>query len=83
MDEIQVNGALSERIAAGKADPISAQERAIVSGLRQDFERKYGRSKTVRSRSGGSVTISSNAKPGRTVVNGSSSKSGKTVNRFG
>ncbi|WP_315093264.1 hypothetical protein [uncultured Cellulomonas sp.] len=35
--------ALSSRIAAGKAEPITAEERAIVAGLRADFERKYGR----------------------------------------
>ena len=34
--------ALAERIAAGKADPISVEEREIVAGLRADFEKKYG-----------------------------------------
>lgn len=34
---------LAERIAAGKADPITPEERAIVAGFRADYERKYGR----------------------------------------
>lgn len=39
---------LAERIAAGKADPISAEERAIVAGFRADYERKYGRPANIR-----------------------------------
>lgn len=38
--------ALAERIAAGKADPISDEERQIVAGLRADYEKKYGRTPT-------------------------------------
>lgn len=34
--------ALEGRIAAGKADPITAEERAIVADLRAGFEEKYG-----------------------------------------
>lgn len=33
---------LAERIAEGKADPISMEERQIVAGLRADFEKRYG-----------------------------------------
>lgn len=35
---------LAERIAEGKADPISDEEREIVSDMREDFKRKHGRS---------------------------------------
>lgn len=34
---------LAPRIKAGKADPISSEEKAIVASLRMDFEKKYGR----------------------------------------
>lgn len=34
--------ALAERIALGKADPISTEEREIVAALRADFDRKFG-----------------------------------------
>lgn len=39
---------LAERIAAGKADPISPQEREIVAGLRAYHAKKYGSGKTSR-----------------------------------
>ncbi|APF34911.1 hypothetical protein [Microbacterium paludicola] len=35
---------LSQRIAAGKADSISAEEREIVANLRNFYELKYGSS---------------------------------------
>jgi hypothetical protein len=34
--------ALAERIAAGKADPISQREREIVAEIRASFIQKYG-----------------------------------------
>lgn len=34
---------LGERIANGKADPISDEERSIVALFRADYEKKYGR----------------------------------------
>ncbi|WP_146238793.1 hypothetical protein [Arthrobacter livingstonensis] len=34
---------LAPRIKTGKADPISSEERAIVAGLRSNFDTKYGR----------------------------------------
>lgn len=34
--------ALAGRIAAGKAEPISAEERAIVAEMRKFFDQKYG-----------------------------------------
>lgn len=33
---------LAQRIAAGKADSISAEEREIAASLRTFYERKYG-----------------------------------------
>lgn len=33
---------LAPRIKAGKADPISPEEKAIVASLRSNFETKYG-----------------------------------------
>ena len=35
--------ALAGRIAAGKADPISPEERAIVAELRATYETRFGR----------------------------------------
>ena len=75
MDENRVNGALSGRIAAGKADPISGQERTMVSGMRRDFERKYGRSATGAE----SVRITSNSQTERVTIH---SKSSKKTTRF-
>ena len=34
---------LAGRIAAGKADPISDEEREIAAGLREYYEQKFGR----------------------------------------
>jgi hypothetical protein len=42
--------ALAGRIAAGKADPISPEERRIVAGLRASYEQKYGTTKQRPSR---------------------------------
>lgn len=39
---------LAGRIAAGKADPISAEEREIVAGLRTLYAKKYGSSENER-----------------------------------
>lgn len=39
--------ALAERIAAGKAEPISVEEREIVAALRADFEKKFGSRATL------------------------------------
>lgn len=41
-EEKQVS-ALAERIAAGLADPISDEERAIVDRIRARHERRFGR----------------------------------------
>lgn len=35
--------ALADLIAAGKADPISDEERAIVARIQAKFQQKYGR----------------------------------------
>ena len=37
---------LAQRIAAGKADPISQEEREIAAGLLAFYEKKYGRRST-------------------------------------
>lgn len=47
MAQEQQVSALATRIAAGKAEPISAEERKIVAGLRAGFEKKYGRRSSV------------------------------------
>ncbi|GAA0999814.1 hypothetical protein [Subtercola frigoramans] len=38
--------ALSGRIAEGKADPITAEERAIVGELRASYEKRFGHGKS-------------------------------------
>jgi hypothetical protein len=52
---------LAGRIAAGKADPISAEEREIVAGLRTLYAKRYGsnENKLVPARSGRNVRMMS------------------------
>jgi hypothetical protein len=49
--KIKQSSALAGRIAAGKADPISEEERAIVAELRANYEKKFGRDSNKRSTS--------------------------------
>lgn len=43
MERRNQTSALAGRIAEGKADPISDEERAIVAEIRAFYEKKYGR----------------------------------------
>lgn len=56
---------LAERIAAGKADPISAEERKIVAGLQNFHAKKYGFSKA--SRNFAAATSSGNRKSAKST----------------
>ncbi|MBM7473163.1 hypothetical protein [Subtercola frigoramans] len=49
MDRPKRPSALAGLIAAGKADPITDEERAIVAELRAFYEKKYGGSPHSRS----------------------------------
>ncbi|CAN5219849.1 hypothetical protein BH09ACT6_BH09ACT6_15590 [soil metagenome] len=40
MDKVNQPSALAGRIAEGKADPITAEERAIVAELRASYEKR-------------------------------------------
>lgn len=42
-EDDRMKSVLSERIAAGKADPISDEERALVAEMEADFQRRFGR----------------------------------------
>lgn len=64
--QIDQVSALDGRIRQGKADPISPAEKLLVAGLREGFEKKFGRSKVV----------TRSSKTGRV---GSATVSGKTV----
>ena len=43
-DKSASSSALQARIAEGKADPITDEERAIVKQMRANFNKRYGRS---------------------------------------